>query len=363
MTRREEQGRYQMLWDCPACGATGLLGLDHRFCPSCGSAQDPSLRYFPPDEAKVAVEDHPYHGADKVCPACDTPNSAASEFCQACGSPLDEAKAAALRADRVTAEGEEFQGETAADARAEARERRQQEQAERLRQMSGQPAPERDPPTPPKRKKPGLLGFGCLGAIAVVVLGIAVVCALNFFWSKTDQVQVVEQSWQREIQVESFGAVQRTAWRDELPIGARDLRCKPEKRGSNKVQDGEDCATRRQDKGDGTFAEIQECKPRFRDEPFYADRCRFTVDDWKVARTEQAAGADATPRWPTVTLGSGEREGKRDATYRVRVKASDGQEHTCALQERQWASLTPGTRLQASFGGITGAIDCSSLRP
>ena len=64
--REESQGRFEMLWDCPNCGTDKLLGLTHRHCPNCGAAQDPSKRYFPADDQKVAVENHPYQGAELV---------------------------------------------------------------------------------------------------------------------------------------------------------------------------------------------------------------------------------------------------------------------------------------------------------
>lgn len=92
---------YEMLWDCRFCGTSGLLGLTHRFCPSCGAPQDPETRYFPDDDHKVAVEDHVYAGADRRCPACTTPNSAKSEFCGSRGGPLTDAAAVKAQQDQV----------------------------------------------------------------------------------------------------------------------------------------------------------------------------------------------------------------------------------------------------------------------
>lgn len=349
-----------MLWDCPACGADRLLALDHRFCPGCGSPQDPELRYFPADDAKVAVEDHPYHGADKVCPACDTPNSAASDFCQACGSPLSDAAEAKRRRRVETAEGESFQGESATDAKSEARERKQAEKQERLQAMQGGGPPE----PPPRKGKASLLGLGCVGAIGVAVLGVALFCLLSWLWASTGEVQVQGHEWQRQIQIEAFGPTQQTAWRNELPTGARDLRCTQEERSSRRVEDGEDCKTVREDKGDGTFAEVRECKPRFRKEPIYDERCRYTIDTWTLARSEQAGGQNLEPEWPSVNLaGSQEREGRRTETYRVRLIDEQGTTHTCELSEARWRGLRKGQTVEASFGGLTGAIDCSSLAP
>ncbi|TVQ90438.1 MAG: zinc ribbon domain-containing protein [Deltaproteobacteria bacterium] len=362
MTRREEEGRYQMLWDCPACGAEKLLGLDHRFCPACGSPQDPELRYFPSDDDKVAVDDHPYHGADKVCPACDTPNSAASDFCEACGSPLDDAAAAKQRQRKVTAEGERFDGESGSDAKREARERKQAAKEARLREMQGV-GPE--PAGPPKKSfGNSKLGMACFSIIALA-LGIGMVfCCLSWLWSTTSDVTVQGHEWERTIQVEAYGPTTKRAWRNEVPAGARDLRCTQEKRSTKRVKDGEECKTVREDKGDGTFAQIQECKPKYRKEPVYDDRCRYTIDTWSVTRTEEAKGQGLEPRWPTVQIrGTQEREGRRNAVYRVRLLDEDGQQHTCDLSEARWRGLKPNQKIEATFGGLTGAIDCSSLSP
>ena len=90
------KGVYEMLWDCEYCGTKKLLGLTHRFCPTCASPQNAAKRYFPSDTERVAVEDHDYYGVDRVCAACSTPSSAKAEFCTQCGHPLTDAAKAKL---------------------------------------------------------------------------------------------------------------------------------------------------------------------------------------------------------------------------------------------------------------------------
>lgn len=357
-----EEGRYQMLWDCPACGTERLLGLDHRFCPNCGSAQDPGLRYFPADDQKIAVDDHPYHGADKVCPACDTPNGAASEFCQACGSDLEGGKAAAVRRDVVVGEDESFAGQTAADAQAEAKARKRAEEARRRGE-------DPDPPA----KKSGLFGLGMLGTGCIIIVVLALVGCVGFWcfsWmlASSDEVTVQGHRWERTIEVEAFGPQKDSAWQDRVPRDATNVRCSREVKDTKKVPDGEDCKTRKVDKGDGTFAEKRECTPRYRTEKVYGQKCRFMVNKWKKSRQEQSAGTDLSPVWPNMRLKQVgqcvgcEREGKRRQTYTLQLTDSDGDEHTCDLSESRWRSFTKGQRLEASFGGLTGAIDCDSLK-
>ncbi|MFK7930812.1 MAG: hypothetical protein AB8H79_21695 [Myxococcota bacterium] len=356
-----EEGRYQMLWDCPACGTDQLLGLDHRFCPNCGSAQDPGLRYFPSDDAKIAVDDHPYHGADKVCPACDTPNGAASEFCQACGSDLDGSKAAAVRGDVVLGEDESFAGQTAQDAKDEARERKRKEEARRRG----------EDPDPPKKKSGlfgmGLAGTGCLILVLLMIFGCAGYFCLSSLWSSSGEVTVAGHAWKREINVEAFGPQKGSAWEDRVPRGATSVRCSKEVKDTKKVADGETCKTRKVDKGDGTFAEKKECTPKYRSEKIYGQKCRFMVNEWKKSRTAKAQGTDLNPLWPNARLSQVgdcvgcEREGRRTDTYSLRVTDESGAEHKCDLSEAKWRSYTKGQRVEASFGGLTGAIDCSSF--
>ena len=66
----EDDAVFEMLWECAYCGTRGLLGKTHRFCPRCGAPQDTTRRYFPSDEERVAVRDHAYVGADRLCAAC-----------------------------------------------------------------------------------------------------------------------------------------------------------------------------------------------------------------------------------------------------------------------------------------------------
>ena len=88
---------YEMMWDCGACGTPKLLAKSHKHCPTCGSPQDATWRYFPPDDEKVAVEDHVFMGKDRICGACGSPNAAQAKFCGSCGSDLDDAKEAQTR--------------------------------------------------------------------------------------------------------------------------------------------------------------------------------------------------------------------------------------------------------------------------
>ncbi|MBM4363126.1 MAG: hypothetical protein FJ104_10625, partial [Deltaproteobacteria bacterium] len=176
--------------------------------------------------------------------------------------------------------------------------------------------------------------------------------------------QIAGHTWKRSIAVERLTAVTESAWCSELPGDARSVRRSREVREERKVPDGEDCQTRKVDRGDGTFVERQECTPRYRTEPIYADRCTFTVDRWRVGRRAEASGAALSdaPRWPDPAPRGGERVGAREETYTVKLRGAKGEEHECELPEARWAALTPGASVEAKIRVVTGSVDCSSLR-
>ena len=345
-----EERTYQMLWDCPYCGTKKLLGVDHRHCPSCGATQDPELRYFPSDEDKVAVEDHEFTGADCNCGACGTANSAKAAHCVNCGSSLDDAKAVRKRGDKVSAG--EFEGETAADAKAD---------------FQAQKTP--TPSEPPAGKKRGKLGCA-IGCVLLAVVLAVVVVLVAVLWKKPTAVEVTGHSWERTIDIEEYRAVSESEWCDDKPSGAYSVSRKNKVRSQKKVEDGEDCVTRKVDKGDGTFTEKKECTPRYREEPVYDEWCSYTVDRWTKDRTASASGSSLadTPAWPSVKLAKTgtckgcEREGAKQETYTVHfASSSDGKAHECDFGQQQWATYPMGSLWQSKAGVLTGKLDCGAL--
>lgn len=327
-------GIYEMLWDCPHCDAKELLGKTHRYCPNCGGPQDPSKRYFPPPGKETAASAQ-YDGADKLCPACQTPNGAKSHNCRHCGSPLDGAQEVGRVADR----------------------------------SSGAPKA----PAPGAKGGKGAAGakktkwwVWALGAVALLCCGFSAVAVL---WKKDVTVTVAGHSWAREIDVESMQAVSESAWCDSMPGDAYSVSRKREQRSTNKIADGETCTTRDVDRGDGTFERREECRTKYREEPVYDTRCYFTVDRWRKARTEKAQGQGTSPApaWPSVRLArtgsslGAEREGSRRETYTLALKVQDGETYSCSVPFSKWQAVSDGTTKPIKVGVITRAADCDQL--
>lgn len=308
---------YEMLWDCKYCGQRKNLGLTHRHCPQCGGPQDAGSRYFPPDHEKVAVQDHPFAGADVHCPVCKNAMSRAAKCCGNCGAPL--AGGADVRIVQA-------------------------------------------PVAPPPPKK----GLNPLFIILPIVAVLGLGTILFFVFRKRAGSFLVESTaWERTIQIEKYDTKRESAWCDSVPADGKIVGRHKEQRSSKQVEDGQTCTTRKQDMGNGTYKEIQECKPKYKSEPVYDEKCDYDAMRWQNARVEKAAGA-TSPKWPDVKLAktgtcSGcEREGTRKETYTVNFKEpSSGKTASCDFPEAKWNGFKAGSHYDGKIG-MTG-IDCDSL--
>ena len=328
---------YEMLWDCAYCGTRKLLGKTHRFCPGCGAPQDPSRRYFPPDEDKVAVEGHEYVGADRVCEACGSAMSARARHCTQCGSAMAEAP-----------------------------------EARRVEEGGGKPAT-----GPPPRHAlvgrggdaaPRGRGRGCLWAgLGLAAAGVALVAAL--VWSRPVAATVTGHAWSRSVTIERFAPVGESGWCDAVPAGAYDVSRERRRRETRRVEAGQDCTTVRVDQGDGTFREEERCTPRHREEGVDDDYCRYTVDRWSASRDArlEGEGHSSGPRWPEARLAKAgecrgcERVGGRHERYTVRLAPGGGSTVECEVDEARWREMSPGTRWRIRRRVVTGGLSCGDL--
>lgn len=319
---------YEMLWNCEVCKTDGLLAKSQRHCPSCGAAQDPAKRYFPEPGQEVEVSGHRFVGADWRCAYCESPNSAAARHCGNCGAGQDGTKPVATVVDPL--------------AVAEA------------------------PPAPAQEaSKKG--GFGRW--IVAAVLGVLAVVGTMFFSTKEATVEVGQRTWQREIRIERMAAVSESAWCDSLPGGAYAVTRSREVRSHKQVAAGQECRETRVDKGDGTFVKNQECKPKYREEPVYDERCAFRVNRWQTVRSVRADSQNSpVPNWPLVgslqavggsVLGA-EREGGRSERYTLNL-AADGKTWSCDVAPAVWEKYKPGSRVPIKLR-MTGGADCGSLQ-
>ena len=321
-----EETHYEMLWDCQYCGMEKLLGVSQRFCPGCGSAQDPDSRYFPKDEDKVAVADHKYIGADKHCSACDTPNAAAAKHCINCGNSMD--------------------GESSVNL---VEEKHKQE-----------PIPSSEP------KKSNALPKIILGL--VVLLGI--VFCIGGSCTKEAAIQVKSHSWEQKIEVQEYARVQEKAWKDKVPFKAKSVSCREKERSTEKVPDGKDCKTVKKDKGDGSFVEKEECTTRYKKVPVMDQYCTYKIEKWNAIRPLISSGKDLNPYSPkgtvetcTITRLGCQKKGEKTETYTVHFQDSteEGSVYTCNFTQDVWKTYEVGVQYDAQVS-LLGSLDCASLK-
>jgi len=301
---------YQMLWDCEYCGTKGLLGKDHRFCPACGSKQNPDNRYFPEEDSKVEVINDNYIGADKKCPACSGVASAASTHCPSCGSPLEGAS-------EVSRKGDLNMNET---------------KSEEIK--------------PKGKSKTGVIA----GVVILVAAGVFATFALI---KKDINVIVTSHLWKTSIEIETLKEVEEEGECSSVPTGA-----------INVVDYGEkkvDCRKEKADRGDGTFTEKEVCDT--------IHRCAYTIEKWKVGRPKiLTGGLNETAVYPVVYVTGGScigctREGKRSKVYKVFLKSVENEEEDfiCGFNNPEsWKKLVDGQTYKAKVN-MMGSLSCDDI--
>jgi hypothetical protein len=355
-TARKGEGTYQMLWDCKFCGTEKLLGVTHRHCPNCGAAQIPDWRYFPAEEDMVALEDHKYVGADKICPACQQPNSAANTYCIECGAELAAGEAAKTRESRDLGTGI-----AESDTRRDVVKEKFDEEMARVKDETA------DQPVFLGLRKRELMIGGIVAAAAIIIVGI--VFAITYRRDASGAVSAL--SWERTIEIEEFRQVSGSDWDESVPGDAYNVSCSREQRGTEKVQVGSHEECRDVDQGDGSFR--RECRtvPDYENRPVYDDRCTYTLDRWVTVREVEASGDHLTnplPAWPAYTLASGsgakdfgqERAGSKHETYRVMLDL-DGDTKSCSFDQAKWETFEVGMQIEVEVG-LAGGPDCDTLK-
>ncbi|MDF3821193.1 zinc ribbon domain-containing protein [Leptospira sp. 96542] len=337
---------YEMLWDCEYCGSKKLLGKTHRHCPQCGATQDPNRRYFPSESEKVAVTDHVYYGADKVCPFCQTPNGAKATFCGNCGGSLDGSVSVKRKQDLP--ESPDTSSELPKDSLAF-------ENSKFIKPH-------------PKTPKWVLWALGSL-----VFFGIGFFC-LGVFWTEKVELELTQHEWTRSIAIDKFKPVSESEWCDSMPRGSYNVSRSRAVRSYNQVPDGQECRTVRSDRGDGTFAESESCSTKYREEPVYDSMCSYSIDKWVFDRNSEAKGfgTNEEPYWPIPKIRECstdridcERLGGRSEKYVIHfIEVSGdtkGEKHDCEYKENEWKSLKPNKVYISDKSVIFNYITCDTI--
>ncbi len=282
---------------CAYCGNRNPAGA--KTCSRCGADLSEGHERDHGTQHSAHLEEHE-GGEPIICPACGTANPAGTLKCAACGTPLNAST-------------------------------QKEEIPESLE-------------TGTTGQKKG--GRGCLVFILVILLiGLLSMvmmngCGTSGLFGGLDSnytpvpnsfvdAVVSSQNWMTSVQVIGLVPAKASAWEDQLPSDAENVRCEErlrhtyedEVRGSVEV-----CGTPYAiDMGNGFEQFVQDCVYQV-----YEPYCEYTVYKTGVIETRRANGTGPNPELPYIE--SQYSAGNQSASYSVTLRDENGREYT----------LTPG---------------------
>lgn len=346
---RKNIGHIELQWRCPNCDHRNL-GRE-KTCTMCGAPQPEDVQFEQLSQQEIiadeALIEQAKAGPDIHCAYCGTRNVNAAKTCVHCGADISEgAKRQAGRvlgayqsgpaqkvacdacgAENLATAGQ--CGECGAPLKAAAVLSATPQQTDEASAVAEQPV---------SKKKPVAL----IIVAVLICLGMAVVALLSMRSSSvTGTVQQVE--WERTVNIEVYGPVERNAWQDELPTGAEDISCAQAYRYTSSTpaeNSKEVCGTPYTvDSGSGFAEVVQDCEYQV-----YDDYCSYTVLDWSHADKIVANGSNLNAEWPSPNLSTDQRLGdQRSETYSV-VFQSDNGEYTYTPENfAEYQRFQPGS--------------------
>ena len=374
-------------WDCDACGKKGIRGGE-RVCPSCARPRPQNVKFYLPHDAEkvtdAAALQEAKAGPDWYCEHCGAGNSALRTACKQCGAAKGSSpshKVTDYSVDSVPRSADETP-EPAAPAATFAD-----------LQVSA-----RAPATGPSAWRKVGLPVGIAGGL--LLIGLILAFALR---SPYTAVAVTGFAWERSITVERQQTQTEQGW--SIPAGGRIITetqafhhnesildhyetrqrqvCETVREGTES-QEYQDCkqvqtGTERWVCGyrsleNGTFEEIwcerpiyeRQCAtatrlvpkyvkkchdetyqhPIYRQEPRYATRYTYEIEQWVYSRTAQAKGQDHEAYWPAPDLAANEREAGRDESYTVVFRDKQGRSYRYPCGIEAWTSFSEGSSLR-----------------
>ncbi len=315
-------GYVELEWTCPVC-RTRNSGL-RQTCANCGAPQPKDVQFETPAQAELIKDAAEIKraeiGPDIHCPYCGARNPADAKTCHQCGGDLTTGTARA--AGQVLGA---YQTTPAAKIICSNCGTENSPVAANCIKCGAPPAKAKPQPTPPIAATLAPTSRSCLGVAGIVILLlIAGAIAFATLSSRTTAVVgIVQQAkWTRTITVEGLVPVQASNWRDAIPSGAEIGQCRPAIRSMQDTPTAnsrEVCGTPYTvDTGTGIGKVVQDCRYEV-----YADRCTYTVHEWRPVDTRVLNGSGYSPQWPVANLAGQQRSGARNEDYQCIINAND----------------------------------------
>lgn len=207
------------------------------------------------------------------------------------------------------------------------------------------------------------------GVLATIML---IMCMVWIFTPKVQEVTIQDFSWERSINVQKLVTVDKSGW--SLPPDGRLQYQQQEIQGYEQVLDhyetkteeyyesefvGYDESVSYVDLGNGYFEEVvtkipkyEQVKktreiqvPIYRDEPIYAIKYYYEIDEWQHDYSSKSSGNDKSPYWKEVELKEKQRESGRSETYYITVVNDKGESNKYSFDFNVWDRLESGQKV------------------
>jgi len=319
---KKKIGFVKLEWACPNCG--GKNPGPQKTCRNCGSPQPEDVKFEKPaqdilvtDAKEIASAEA---GADVHCPYCGTRNPSDAKICSQCGGDLGEAvaretgqvvgafqdKAVMVQCPNCGAENPSTSMTcNKCGASLKTSIGIQTDESSLAEKSSRQETKQKSKINP------------LIIIIPLVVIIIACILIILLVTQRTENNgTVVGTHWERSISIEEFGAVEKTAWIDQIPDSAKLGACSKELHHTSDqpaASSTEICGTPYVvDDGSGYGEVVEDCVY-----DVYMDRCNYSIEEWYYFDSISVNGNDPSPYWPDVNLTPAQREGTRKETYQI----------------------------------------------
>jgi ribosomal protein L40E len=352
---QETLGYVELEWTCKRCGSKNPGTT--KTCASCGNPMSEKDQFEAPVQQQLLTDKGELAkaqvGPDVHCKYCGARNPADAKNCKQCGADLTGASS--REAGRVVGA---FQSGPVPDVKCPSCGALNPARSLKCKQCgSSLSAPAKSASAraaTPARSG----GIGIVGLIALAAIGLFVFLLTR---SSDAAARVESVHWERSVTIMALRPVEREDWADLIPKDGLKGQCiekvrvtQPEPApNADKV-----CGTPYTvDQGNGTAKVVQDCQYQVK-----AQWCAYTRDELTQVDAVVAQGSDLKPRWPEMSLKSGEREGERAETYEIGFN-SDGKQYNYAVNTaEEFAQFTPGSRWTLKVNGLGGVTDAQPAR-
>jgi hypothetical protein len=353
-------------WDCKTCGHKGNLGPT-RECEKCGAARPGDVKFYLPSDAEIVTDAEEIKeaksGADWICAFCDSTNATLIEDCENCGASKSDSEKK-VKTQRYSLNEVP----------------RSTEDAENLEKKEVEKAPIPPPKVqdvPPEKKplitkKHIFIALGFVGSMLLIIL-------MGFIFQKDINVEIVEISWKRTLDIEEYMLVEESDW--SIPSGGTYISESEEIHHYNQVQVGtetvyedvevavgeESYVCGQEDMGNGYFEDVY-CtetiyetqtesheEPVYEDVPVYDTYYTYSIWRWMFIYSLDELGYDNNAFWP-VFVNDDEyiRVGDSIEFYQIIVEDKKNKKHEEELEYKDWKILNKNDEITAKASLIFG---------